>query len=250
MGKFKNKTVFISGGTSGIGLAAAKEFINEGASVIITGRHKETIYETVKFLGDSAYGIVSDAASMHDILRLKLEITQFRSTIDIVFANAGYGKFAPIETVTEEMFDELFTVLVKGTYFTIKELLPLINTNGSVIINTSIVTEYGSPGASVYSAAKAAVQSMVKTLASEFVEEGIRINAVSPGYTETDIFNKTGMIKEQISATKDHVKTILPFKRFAEASEIAKAVCFLASEDASYIHGTELRVDGGYTTIR
>ena len=250
MAKFKNKTVFISGGTSGIGLAAAKEFIAQGASVIITGRNPQTINEAVAFLGTNAHGIVSDASRMEDILLLNQRVAEYTPTIDILFANAGYGKFAPIDAVSEEMFDELFDVLVKGTYFTIKELLPLINPNGSVIMNTSVVTEYGSVFATVYSAAKAAVQSLIKTLAAELVVKNIRVNGVSPGYTATNIFNNTGMTTEQIIATKDYVKTILPLKRFADAAEVAAAVVFLGSDDASYIHGTEIRVDGGYTSIR
>jgi NAD(P)-dependent dehydrogenase (short-subunit alcohol dehydrogenase family) len=250
MERLKNKTALITGGTSGIGLATAKDFINEGAKVIITGRNRKTLWQTVEMLGNNAHGIVCDNASMADIANLKEHIEAITPSIDIVFANAGYGKFAPVEAVTEELFDELYNVLVKGTYFTIKEVLHLVNKGGSVIVNTSIVSEYGSPNSSIYSSAKAAVSSLVRNLASELTDKNIRINAVSPGYTKTDIFNKTGMAAEQIAGVKEYVNSILPYKRFAEADEIAKAVSFLASDDASYIHGAEIKIDGGYTAIR
>jgi NAD(P)-dependent dehydrogenase (short-subunit alcohol dehydrogenase family) len=250
MERLKNKVAFITGGTNGIGLATAKDFIEEGATVIITGRYRDTIDKTVRMLGPNAHGIVSDAGNMSDIFQLKEQVLQFKPGIDILFGNAGYGKFAAVEAVTEGLFDELFNVLVKGTFFTVQQLLPIINKEGSVILNTSVVTEYGSQNASIYSAAKASVQSLVKTLAAEFTSKMIRVNAVSPGYTEKDGFNKTGLTPEQITNTKQYVIPTLPLKRFADPSEIAKAVTFLASNDASYIHATEIIVDGGYTTIK
>jgi NAD(P)-dependent dehydrogenase (short-subunit alcohol dehydrogenase family) len=250
MGKLTNKTAFISGGTAGIGLATAQELIKEGARVIITGRHSKTLNQTVASLGPNAFGIACDNSAMSDILQLPERIKAITPTIDIVFANAGYGKFAPVGSVTEAMFDELFNVLVKGTFFTVQQLLPLVREGGSVIFNTSVVTEYGSQNASIYSAAKAAVQSFTKNLAAELTAQKIRVNAVSPGYTETDIFNKTGLTAEQITGTKDYITPLLPYKRFATAMEIAKAVSFLASDGASYIHGAEIVVDGGYSVIR
>jgi NAD(P)-dependent dehydrogenase (short-subunit alcohol dehydrogenase family) len=250
MGKLTNKTAFISGGTSGIGLATAQEFINEGARVIITGRRQDTLDQTVASLGGNAFGIRCDNASTGDIYRLAEQINSFSPTLDIVFANAGYGKFAPVGAVSEAMFDELFNVLVKGTFFTVQQLLPLMNAGGSVILNTSVVTAYGSQNASVYSAAKAAVQSFNKTLAAELTAQKIRVNAISPGYTETDGFHKTGMTPDQIAGVKEYITSLLPYKRFAAAHEIAKALAFLASDDASYLHGSETVVDGGYSVIR
>lgn len=250
MGKLTNKTAFVSGGTSGIGLATAQEFIKEGARVIITGRHSETLDQTVASLGPNASGIPCDNSKMSDILQLPERIQAITPTIDIVFANAGYGKFAPVGSVTEAMFDELFNMLVKGTFFTVQQLLPLVPAGGSIIFNTSIVTEYGSQNASIYSAAKAAVQSFTKTLAAELIAQKIHVNAVSPGYTETDGFNKTGMTVEKIAGVKEYITQLLPFKRFATPAEIAKAVSFLASNDASYMHGAEIVVDGGYSVIR
>ncbi len=246
----KNKTALITGGTTGIGRATAEDFLREGARVIITGRDQRTLDEAVNSLDPGAFGIVSDNGNMENILRIREKASGIFPGIDILFANAGYGKFSPIEMMTEETFDELFNVLVKGTYFTIKELLPIINSGGSIIMTTSIVTAYGSANSSVYAAAKAAVQSLVKNLAAELVNKDIRVNSISPGYTETDIFNKTGMKVEQIANVKQHVSGILPFKRFATPLEIAKAVTFLASDNASYLHGSEIVVDGGYSVIR
>lgn len=246
----RNKTALITGGTAGIGRATAEDFLREGGKVIITGRDQRTVDETVNSLGFGAFGFVSDNGNMEDILKIREKVSRVLPRIDVLFANAGYGKFSPIEGVTEDTFDELFNVLVKGTYFTIKELLPIINSGGSIIMTTSVVTEYGSANSSIYAAAKAAVQSFVKNLAAELVTKDIRVNSISPGYTETDIFNKTGMTAEEITRIKQHVSGILPFKRFATPLEIAKAVTFLASDNASYLHGSEIVVDGGYTVIR
>ncbi|MCD9018892.1 SDR family oxidoreductase [Parachryseolinea silvisoli] len=250
MGKLTNKTAFITGGTSGIGLATAQDFINEGARVIITGRHSETLNQTVASLGPNAFSIACDNGKMSDILQLPERIKAITPALDIVFANAGYGRFAPVGGVTEAMFDELFNVLVKGTFFTVQQLLPLLREGSSIIFNTSVVTAYGSQNASIYSAAKAAVQSLTKNLAADLTAQKIRVNSVSPGYTETDIFNKTGFTAEQITGAKDYITPLLPYKRFGTAMEVAKAVSFLASDDASYIHGAEIVVDGGYSVIR
>jgi NAD(P)-dependent dehydrogenase (short-subunit alcohol dehydrogenase family) len=250
MEKLKNKWAFISGGTSGIGLATAQEFIELGASVIISGRHQHTLDETVATLGANAYGIVSDQANMYDIRQLQTRVSAITNKLDIIFLNAGYGKFAPIEAVTEEMYDELFNVLAKGTFFTVQQLLPLMSEGSSIIFNTSVVTEYGSQNTSVYSGAKAAVQSFVKTFAAELTVKKIRVNAVSPGYTETDGFNKTGLTPDQIAGVKAYITPTLPLQRFAAASEVAKAVSFLASADASYLHAAEIVVDGGYTVLK
>jgi NAD(P)-dependent dehydrogenase (short-subunit alcohol dehydrogenase family) len=250
MHRLQNKVALITGGTSGIGLATAQDFINEGATVIITGRSQQTVEETVKELGANAYGLVSDAGQMNDILQLPNQVQSIVPHIDILFINAGYGKFAPIEAVTENMFDELFNVLVKGAFFTVQSLLPLLKEGGNLILNTSIVTQYGAPYASVYSAAKSAVASFAKTFAAELTTRNIRVNAISPGYTATNGFEKTGLSKEQIDGIIQSVTPTLPLKRFGQSQEIAKAVSFLASDDASYLHGMELVVDGGYTTIK
>lgn len=250
MKKLNNKFAFISGGTSGIGRAAAQEFIKQGAQVIFTGRHQQTVDETAATLGANAHGIVCDQAIMSDIKQLAEKVNAITPQLDIVFANAGYGRFAPVGAVTEDMFDELFNVLVKGTFFTVQELLPMMAEGSSVVFNTSIVTAYGSQNAAIYSAAKAAVQSFVKTFAAELTAKKIRVNAVSPGYTETDGFNKTGLTGEQIAGVKAYITPTLPQQRFADPTEIAKVVSFLASEDASYVHAAEIMADGGYAMIR
>ncbi|MBA4166022.1 MAG: SDR family oxidoreductase [Chitinophagaceae bacterium] len=250
MQRLQNKIAVITGGTSGIGLATAKDFIAEGAKVIFTGRDKQTLDGTLHQLGSNASGFVSDAASEEDLQQLQGRVKSFSAGIDILFVNAGYGKFAPVEGVGTADVDELFNVLVKGAFFTAQSLLPVMRAGGAIIFNTSVVTLYGSSYASVYSAAKSAVSSFVKTFAAECTARNIRVNGVSPGYTETNGFDKTGMSREQIAGVIESVIPTLPFKRFARPMEIAKAVSFLASEDASYIHGTELIVDGGYSIIK
>lgn len=250
MQKFKNKVALITGGTNGMGFATAQEFINEGATVIITGRSQETVDKAVNSLGSNAIGLVSNAGKLIDIFDLQEQIKMHTNKLDVLFVNAGYGKFAPIEMVDEDHFDELFNMLVKGTFFTVQQMLPIINEGGSIILNTSIVTQAGNPYMSVYSAAKSAVKSFIKTFAAECTNKKIRVNGISPGYIKTNIFNNTGLTPEEIKGTIESIIPTLPFKRFGEPIEIAKTVLFLASEDASYIHGTEIVVDSGLSNIK
>lgn len=250
MERFKNKTAIITGGTNGMGLATAQKFIEEGGHAIITGRSEETVNNALKKLGENAFGIISDAGNMKDLLKLQEEVRKYTEHIDVIFANAGYGKFAPVESVNESHFDELFNVLVKGPFFTVQQLLPLMKTGSSVIFNTSVATEIAMNSFSVYSAAKSAVQSFIKTFAIELTERGIRVNGVSPGHIKTNIFNNTGLAPEQIDAAVQDIIPTIPFKRQGDPDEIASAVLFLASEDASYIHGAEIKVDAGISVIR
>lgn len=250
MHRFKNKFALITGGTNGMGFATAQQFIAEGGKAIITGRSVETVNKAVEGLGTGAFGIVSNAGSMEDILQLQEEIKQYTDNIDLLFANAGYGRFAPIGQVDEMFFDDLFALLVKGPFFTVKQISPLMGPGSAIIFNTSIITEMGMANFSVYSAAKSAVQSFIKTFANEFTQKGIRVNGISPGYIKTNGFSNTGLSAEQIEATVQSIIPTIPFKRFGEASEIANAVLFLASQDASYIHGAELTVDAGMSIIR
>lgn len=245
MSKLTNKIALITGGTSGIGKATALDFINEGATVIITGRHQNTVNETVKELGEKAIGIVADSSKISDLQQLGQKVKEQFGKVDVLFVNAGYGKFAPIEFIDEAHFDEQFNVLVKGTLFTVQNIAPLMTEGGSIVLNTSVATEKGMPGASVYSAAKSAVQSFVKTFAAELSAKKIRLNAVSPGPIETAFFDKTGMNQEQIQGFAGAVLPQVPMGRFGQSSEVAKAITFLASDDASYMHGTEIFVDGG-----
>lgn len=233
-----------------MGYATAAQFIREGGKVIITGRSADTVNKAVAQLGDNAFGIVSNAGKMPDVLELPRQVKQFTTHIDLLFANAGYGKFASIENVDEAHFDELFNMLVKGSFFTVQQILPLMNPGSSIILNTSFVTEVGTANFSVYSAAKAAVQSFILTLAAELTEKNIRINGISPGYIKTNIFHNTGMDASQIDQAIAGITPTIPFKRFGEPEEIANAVLFLGSQEASYIHGTELKVDAGVSVIR
>lgn len=245
MTKFNDKIALVTGGTSGIGKATAQEFIEQGATVIITGRNKITVDETLQELGPNAKGIVSDASKLTDIKDLPEKVKALVDKVDILFVNAGYGKFAPLEYIDELHFDEQFNTLVKGTLFTVQQISPLISEGGTIILNTSTVTEVGMPNTSVYSAAKSAVQSFVKTFAAEFSQKKIRVNAVSPGPIQSNFFDKTGLTHEQIQDFAGAVLPQVPLGRFGQPKEVAKAVSFLASDDASYMHGTEIFVDGG-----
>ncbi|ALR29873.1 short-chain dehydrogenase [Chryseobacterium sp. IHB B 17019] len=250
MQRFKNKFALITGGTNGMGFATAQQFINEGGTAIITGRSKETVNNALEKLGGKAVGIVSNAGDFKDMMNLQNEVRKHTQTIDMVFANAGYGKFAPIEYVDENQFDELFNVLVRGAFFTVQQMLPLMKEGSSVIFNTSVATEVAMPNFSIYSAAKSAVQSFIKTFASELTERRIRVNGISPGHIKTNIFNNTGLNSEQIDEAVKNIIPTIPFKRLGEPSEIANAVLFLASEEASYIHGAEIKVDAGISVVR
>lgn len=250
MQRFNNKTALITGGTNGMGLATAQKWIEEGGRVIITGRSEETVGNALEKLGEKASGIVSDAGNMEDLMKLQQEVRKYTEQVDLVFANAGYGKFAPVEYVDENQFDELFNVLVKGPFFTVQQMLPLMRSGSSVIFNTSVATDIAMPNFSVYSAAKSAVQSFIKTFAVELTERGVRVNGVSPGHIKTNIFNNTGLSPDQIETAVENIIPTIPFKRQGNPEEIANAILFLASEEASYIHGAEIRVDAGISVIR
>ena len=233
-----------------MGFATAQQFINEGATVIITGRSQKNLDNALKELGSPAKGFVSDSGKMADLLQLPERISEHATVVDVLYVNAGYGKFAPVEAVDEVQFDELFNLLVKGTFFTVQQVLPFMKAGSAIVLNTSVVTEYGSAGFSVYPAAKSAVKSFIKSFAAEFLPKGIRVNGVSPGYIATNIFNNTGLTPEQIEGAVNGITPTLPMKRFGTPEEIAAAVLFLASNEASYIHGAELAVDGGLSVIR
>lgn len=250
MQRFKDKFALITGGTNGMGFATAQQFIDEGGNAIITGRSEETVNKALEKLGENAFGIVSNAGDMHDLMNLQNEVRKYTETIDLVFANAGYGKFAPIEYVDEKQFDELFNMLVKGSFFTVQQMLPLMKSGSSVVFNTSVATEIAMPNFSIYSAAKSAVQSFIKTFATELTEKGIRVNGVSAGHIRTNIFNNTGLNQEQIDEAVKNIIPTIPFKRLGEPSEIANVVLFLASDEAAYIHGTEIKVDAGISVVR
>lgn len=250
MQTFENKVALITGGTTGIGFATASEFIERGGKVIITGRSQNTVDQALSILGENAHGLVTDASSMSDIGQLQNRILAYSKRVHLLFLNAGYGKFSGLANADESHFDELFNLHVKGPFFTVQQILPLMQKGDSIIFNTSFVTDFGIANFSVYSAAKSAVASFIKTFASELSDSGIRVNGVSPGHISTNIYSKTGLSNEAVEQTVAGIIPTIPFKRFGEASEIAKTVLFLASADASYIHGATLKVDAGISVVK
>lgn len=249
MSKLQNKTAVITGGNSGIGLATAKEFIKEGARVIIMGRDQKTLDSALQELGPQASGIRGDITNNADLDRLFAEAKSKFGKIDILFANAGVALFAPFEQTDEKLLDTNFDVNVKGSFNTVQKSLALLSEKSSIIFNTSVVNVKGFPGTSAYSASKAALRSLVRTLANELVTKGIRVNAVSPGPIETPIFGRLGMPQEALTEMTTGFENINPMKRFGKASEVARAAVFFASDDSSYVTGSELAVDGGLSQL-
>ena len=248
MDRFKGKTAVITGGTSGIGLATAKLFINEGARVIVTGRTSARIKEAQVELGDNAIVIHSDATSLPDMDALAEKVKETFGKLDVLFVNAGYVRFAPFEAVTEEVYDEMLNLNAKGPYFIVQKLAPLMPEGSSVVFTTSIANVKGMPNMSAYGAAKAALRAITRSLAAELLPRGIRVNAVSPGPIESPILLKTGMPKEAADQAYLQMKESVPMKRIGQPEEIAKAVAFLAF-DATFTTGAELPVDGGWSQL-
>jgi len=245
--KLDGKVAIITGGSSGIGLATAKLFRDEGAKVIITGRDQEQLDFAAKDLGVT--GIRSDSSVINDVAKLYEEVKEKFGNIDILFLNAGIAPFIPIEQVNEEHYDSVMNINVKGLYFGVQKAIPYLNDKSSIILTSSVVNQIGMAGASVYSASKAAVRSFARTMSAELIGKGIRVNVVSPGPIETPIFSKMGMSEEQMSGMKEGVKQMNPMKRFGDAKEIATVALFLASNDSSYMLGAEIIVDGGMTQL-
>ena len=247
--KLNGKVAVITGGNSGIGLATAKLFQSEGATVVITGRRMEAVEAAAKEIGGKTYGLTSDTADLDAIRDLYRIISRKVGKIDILFLNAGMAKFGPVESVDEETFDEMLNVNLKGLFFNIQHALPVLNDHASIVLNTTVGDQKGFPGTSVYSATKAAVRSLARTLSAELVSRGIRVNAVAPGPIETPLFGKVGVPAEGIPQMKEGFREVVPMKRFGSAEEVAKAALFLGSEDSSYVLGAELMVDGGMTQL-
>ena len=249
MNRFKGKTALITGGTTGIGLATAKLFIYEGARVIVTGRAAATIKTAQADLGDNAIVVRSDATSLPDMDALAKTVKETFGKLDVLFVNAGYGRFIPFESVTEEVYDEMLNLNAKGPYFIAQKLVPLMPEGSSVIFTTSMANVKAVAPLSAYGAAKAALRSITRSLASELLPRGIRVNAVSPGPIEsTDILQKVGMPKEAADKAYVEMAQSVPMKRLGRPEEIAKAVAFLAI-DATYTTGIELPVDGGWSQL-
>ena len=248
MDRFKGKTAVITGGTTGIGLATAKLFINEGARVIVTGRTAATIKSAQAELGDNAIVVRSDATSFPDMDALAAKVKETFGKLDVLFVNAGYGQFIPFESMTEEVYDEMLNLNAKGPYFIAQKLVPLMPEGSSVVFTTSMANVKAVAPLSAYGAAKAALRSITRSLASELSPRGIRVNAVSPGPIESPILLKTGMPKETVDQVYLQMKESVPMKRVGQPEEIAKAVAFLAI-DATYTTGIELPVDGGWSQL-
>lgn len=249
MSKLDGKIAVITGGSSGIGLATAQTFIKEGAKVIITGRKQETIDEALTILGENAIGVRGDVAKLADLDTLFATVKEKFGGIDVLFVNAGVAFFAPLEASSEEFYDQIMNVNVKGAYFTVQKALPLLRDGASVVLTTSVVNQIGMENASVYSATKAALRSLARTLSAELVGRGIRVNAVSPGPIETPIFSKTGMPQEALDEFGSAIIQQIPMKRMGKADEVANAVLFLSSADSSFILGSEIVVGGGMSQI-
>jgi NAD(P)-dependent dehydrogenase (short-subunit alcohol dehydrogenase family) len=240
--KLAGKVAVITGGSSGIGLATAKLFVNEGAYVFITGRRQKELDQAVSEIGSNVTGVQGDVAALTDLDRL-YETVKTKKRIDVVFANAGVAEFAPMGKITEEHFDRLFKINVKGTLFTVQKALPLMNDGGSIIINGSVASVKGTPAFGVYGATKAALRSFVRTWTSDLKDRHIRSNVVSPGPTDTPIVD--GQPADAIA----RIVSTIPMGRMGDADEIAKAALFLASDDSSFVTGIELFVDGGRAQV-
>lgn len=245
MKRLEGKVAVVTGGNSGIGLATAKQFRDEGARVAISGRNQKTLDEAAKMLGKDALVVQADVSRLADADKLFSAVEKRFGKIDVLFVNAGIAKFVPVDAVSEEHYDEIFDINAKGAYFTIRRALPYLNDGASIVLNTSVVSHKGFPNASVYAGTKAAMRSFTRTLASELAARNIRVNAIAPGPIETPILERNGLSKEELDGFVKNVIPTIPLKRFGKAEEIATAVAFLASKDASFITGVELDVDGG-----
>src|ERR1700757_548870 len=242
MGRLQGKLAIITGGTTGIGLAAAKLFVREGAYVFITGRRRKELDEAVKAIGSNVTGIQGDVTKLADLDRL-YQAVEAKGRIDIVFANAGVAEVAPLGSITEEHFDRLFDINVKGTLFTVQKALPLMNDGGSIILTGSVASVKGTPAFWVYGASKAAVRNFVRGWTVELKDRRIRSNVLSPGPIDTPI------IGQQPQDAIARVLSTIPMGRMGEADEVANAALFLASDDSSFVAGIELFVDGGRAQV-
>lgn len=245
MQRLKGKVAVVTGGNSGIGLATAKRLQDEGARVAISGRSRKTLDEAVKTIGNGVVAVQADVANLSDVDKLYAEVAEKLGKIDVLFVNAGISKFAPLAQTSESTYDEQFDINIKGAYFTLQKALPLLNDGASVIFNTSAADSKGTAGISAYSATKAALRSLARTAATELADRGIRVNAVAPGPIVTPIFDRIGLPREAFDEFAKNIVSQVPLKRFGQPEEVASAVAFLASQDASYITGVEINVDGG-----
>ncbi len=249
MGKFDGKVVVVTGGTSGIGLTTARAFANEGASVFITGRRRDALDAAVKAIGEGVTGVQADMSKLGDIDRLYDAVQQRHARIDVLFANAGGGAFAPLGAIDEAHFDETFATNVKGVLFTVQKALPLLRDGGAVILTGSTTGTTGTPAFSVYSATKAAIRNFARNWILDLKDRRIRVNVVSPGPIHTAGLDGLFGGGPQAEGAKAGMAANIPAGRVGQPDEVARAVLFLASDDASFVNGAELFVDGGMAQI-
>jgi NAD(P)-dependent dehydrogenase (short-subunit alcohol dehydrogenase family) len=249
MGKLEGKVAVITGGNSGMGLATAQRFVAEGAYVFITGRRQAELDKAVKQIGRNVTGVRGDVSNLADLDRLYATVKEKKGVIDVLFANAGIGSFAPIGSITEEHFDGMFGINVRGLLFSVQKALPLFQDGGSIILNASVASIGGMEGGSVYSATKAAVRSFARSWTNDLKGRKIRVNTLSPGPIDTPLFEKAGNSKGEAEAFKSYVVGRVPLGRIGTSDEIANVALFLASDDSSFVTGIELFVDGGMAQV-
>lgn len=246
--RLEGKTAVITGGNSGIGYATAKLFIQNGAKLAITGRNQETLDSASAELGENAIALNADTSDLGQAANVFETVNKKFGKIDVLFLNAGIAPLAPIEAATEELFDQVFDINVKGLYFNVQKALPYLNDGASIIFTTSAVVHKGNPNLSIYTASKGAVRALARAFAAELAPRGIRVNVVSPGPIETPIFGKMGLTDEQAAEMKVGFTSMVPMGRFGKADEIANAVLYLA-DGATYSTGSEIAVDGGFAQL-
>ncbi|MBD1842703.1 SDR family oxidoreductase [Cyanobacteria bacterium FACHB-63] len=250
MSRLDGKIALITGGTSGIGFATAQLFVQEGAKVAIIGQNQKRLAQASETLGAEVLAIRAEVRSLTDLDRAMAQIKEQWDRLDILFVNAGIAQFSPLLDVDETFINEMMDINFKGALFTVQKAVPLMPENSSIVFNTSINNQMGMLYSGIYAASKAALRSLVRVLAAELIERKIRVNAVSPGPVKTSIISKTaGISQEQLEQVTAKLQQSVPLKRFGQPEEIAKAVLFLASDEASFVLGEELVIDGGWTEL-
>ncbi|MGV4793430.1 SDR family oxidoreductase [Rhizobium sp. F40D2] len=249
MSRLQNKTALITGGTSGIGIETARQFIAEGARVVVTGSSAASVEAARSELGDKAIVIQADAGNAAGQRAVADTVKEAFGTLDILFVNAGVAEFGPLEQWSEAAFDKSVAINVKGPFFLIQSLLPIFSSQAAIVLNTSINAHIGMPNSSVYSLTKGALLTLAKTLSGELIGRGIRVNAVSPGPIATPLYSKLGASEAQAKAMAAEIQSQIPVGRFGNPSEVAKTIVFLASDEAAYIVGSELIIDGGMSNL-
>jgi NAD(P)-dependent dehydrogenase (short-subunit alcohol dehydrogenase family) len=247
--RLTDKIALVTGGTSGIGLATAKRFVDEGAHVFITGRRQEQLDAAVKEIGRNVTGVRSDVSNLGDLDRLYATIQKEKGRLDVLFANAGGGQVAPLGQITEAHFDSIFATNVRGLVFTVQKALALMPKGATIVLNASTTSIKGTPGFSIYSASKAAVRNLARSWMLDLKEAGIRVNVLSPGVVPTPAYDLLGLTGDQLAEFIEMQAQTIPLGRVGTTDEIAKAAVFLASDDSSFVNGVELFADGGMTQV-